>query len=125
MSRVLAIGDVHGCSRALDVLLADVNPRGDDTIVTLGDYIDRGPDSRGVLDRLIDLHRTGRLVALRGNHEIMLLNARQSSAEDCEWRRCGGEATLAAYGTTDYAGTLNNIPERHWDFIEATCVDWF
>ena len=52
MSRLLAIGDVHGCSRALDLLLADVCPRGDDKIVTLGDYIDRGPDSKGVLDRL-------------------------------------------------------------------------
>src|SRR5438128_22389 len=60
--RLLAIGDVHGCSRALDLLLADVCPRGDDKIVTLGDYIDRGPDSKGVLDRLLDLQRAERLI---------------------------------------------------------------
>jgi len=49
--RPIAIGDIHGCSAALDALLDATRPRPEDTIVTLGDYINRGPDSRGVLDR--------------------------------------------------------------------------
>src|SRR4051812_12040624 len=108
MSRVLAIGDVHGCARALDVLLADVCPRGGDTGITLGDSVGRGPRSKGVLDRLLDLHRTGRLVALRGNHEIMMLNARRSAGAEKSWRAFGGEAALASYVAGGRPGTLED-----------------
>src|SRR5919204_222003 len=125
MSRVLAIGDVHGCSRALDVLLAAVCPRGGDTVVALGDYVDRGPDSKGVLDRLLDLHRAGRLVALRGNHEVMMANARLSPADEQYWRTFGGEQALASYGHAGRPGTLDDVPERHWEFIEEVCVDTY
>ena len=123
MPRVLAIGDIHGCSRALDLVLADANPRGDDRIVTLGDYVDRGPDSKGVLDRLIDLRRTGRLVALRGNHELMLLDAPNLGDDRDLWLECGGLETLLSYGRNGQPGTLDDIPERHWQFIESSCVD--
>ncbi len=58
MSRVLAIGDIHGCSAAFDALLAVVRPSPVDLVITLGDYVHRGPDTPGVLDRLIALHRT-------------------------------------------------------------------
>src|SRR5262245_65688086 len=122
MGRLLAVGDMHGCSRALDLLLADVLPCGDDTVVTLGDYFDRGPDSKGVLERLLDLHRTGRLVPLRGNHENMLLLARSSRDERNLWLSCGGEETLLAYGRYGRPGTLDDIPERHWAFIRDACV---
>ena len=53
--RILAIGDIHGCATALDVLLQSIDLQHDDTLVTLGDYVDRGPDLRRVLDRLIAL----------------------------------------------------------------------
>ena len=68
MARHLAIGDIHGCVSALRTLVDFVALRDDDIIVTLGDYIDRGPDSRAVLDFLIDLGKTHHHVALRGNH---------------------------------------------------------
>jgi serine/threonine protein phosphatase 1 len=55
MGRVLAIGDIHGCSTALETLLESVKIQPDDTLVTLGDYGDRGPNSRGVIDRLLAL----------------------------------------------------------------------
>src|ERR1700728_3944686 len=71
--RTLAIGDIHGCSIALDALLEIVQPTSSDLLITLGDYVHRGPDSLGVLDRLIALHASGRLIALCGNHEQMLL----------------------------------------------------
>jgi serine/threonine protein phosphatase 1 len=124
MPRVLAIGDIHGCSRALDLLLADVNPHSDDTIVTLGDYIDRGPDSKGVLDRLIDLHHTGRLIPLRGNHELMLLDAPNLGDDRSLWLECGGWETLLSYGSHGRPGELDDIPERHWQFLESSCVNW-
>src|SRR5207247_1264147 len=52
--RVLAIGDIHGCLRALDGILDMVRPQPDDVVVALGDYADRGPDSRGSIDRLLE-----------------------------------------------------------------------
>lgn len=52
--RILAIGNIHGCIRSLDALLEEVDTQQDDVLVTLGDYIDRGPDSKGVLDRLLE-----------------------------------------------------------------------
>src|SRR5689334_4749079 len=76
-SRILAIGDIHGCARALDVLLAAVAPTPADLIITLGDYVDGGLDSAGVIDRLIKLPVTHRLVPLRGNHEEMMTDARR------------------------------------------------
>ena len=124
--RTLAIGDVHGCSRALDALLAAVKPEPDDLLVTLGDYVDRGPDSRGVLDRLIALHATGRLVPLRGNHDVMMLHAREWDEAAPVWLACGGQSTLASYGATSLrAADLRRVPESHWDFLENTCVNWY
>jgi serine/threonine protein phosphatase 1 len=122
--RILAIGDIHGCSRALTALLEAVAPGPDDLLVALGDYVDRGPDSRGVLECLIPLHATGRLVALLGNHEEMMLAAREEF--DDMWLACGGQATLASYGAAvpDQADTAM-IPERHWRFLENDCVDWY
>ncbi len=125
MSRILAIGDIHGCSRALDTLLAEVNPQDDDTVVALGDFIDRGPDSKGVLDRLIELYKTGRLVPLRGNHEVMLLTARAVPRAADEWRRCGGDAALMSYGSAGRPGTFADIPASHWEFLESSLVDWY
>ncbi len=54
-ARTIAIGDIHGCLLALNAILGAIDPQPDDVIVTLGDYVDRGPDSRGVLERLIAL----------------------------------------------------------------------
>ena len=60
--RTIAIGDIHGCLAALNALLEAIRPRPEDCIVTLGDYINRGPDSRGVIERLIELKDRCRLV---------------------------------------------------------------
>lgn len=126
--RTLAIGDIHGASRALTTLLDAVDLRPDDQLVTLGDYVDRGPDSKAVLDRLIQIKETGKLVALRGNHEQMMLEARDS-VESCRmWLAHGGKRALASYyppgQRIDYFD-LSIIPERHWRFLEQDCVDWF
>lgn len=113
-SRLIAVGDVHGCSRALEAILEAVAPAPHDVIVTLGDYIDRGPDSRGVMERLLRLRDECRLEPLLGNHEVMLLAALEGEREFRFWRDCGGEETLASYG-----GRLEDIPEEHLDFIRS------
>src|SRR5262245_4704597 len=95
--RTLAIGDIHGCLRALDGILDEVAPQADDLVITLGDYIDRGPDSKGVLDRVLELSQRCRCVHLRGNHEVMMLAARESDRHFWEWLSCGGKQALASY----------------------------
>ncbi len=118
--RILAIGDIHGCSAALDALLEAVSPRPGDTLITLGDYVDRGPDTRGAIDRLIGLAKQCHLVPILGNHDEMLLDIvgnRLSLLPD--WLSFGGEATLASYGCTH----PRKIPEAHLDFLRS-CASW-
>jgi serine/threonine protein phosphatase 1 len=121
--RTLAIGDIHGCLTALTTLLHFVAPAPDDLLITLGDYVDRGPNSRGVLDLLIDLHTKGRLIALRGNHEEMMVDSRTDEITRRMWWACGGCATLGSYEPG--AASLEVVPPAHWNFLEKTCVDWF
>ncbi len=109
--RIIAIGDIHGCSAALDALTAAIAPDPADTLVFLGDYIDRGPDSRGGIDRVLALREKGRVISLTGNPELMLRHAMQVEQRDF-WLDCGGRATLASYG-----GSLANIPPEHIAFF--------
>jgi serine/threonine protein phosphatase 1 len=123
--RVLAIGDIHGCSKALVALADTVKFRPDDRIVTLGDYVDRGPNSAAVLDWLIARSKTNELIPLRGNHEIMMLRARNDESQIKEWLANGGDKTLASYSPFDDEGKLADVPDEHWEFIENQCRDWY
>jgi serine/threonine protein phosphatase 1 len=118
--RHVAVGDVHGCFKALTSLVEFVELRPDDVLVTLGDYVDRGPDSCAVLDWLIALRRRGKLVALRGNHEIMMLASRDSDEAMSTWKQCGGDAALASYSPFGDAGRLVDVPDAHWELLEST-----
>jgi serine/threonine protein phosphatase 1 len=121
--RLIAVGDIHGCVDELDTLLRAVAPSASDTIVFLGDYVDRGPTPRGVVERLIELRDSAvcETVFLRGNHEDMMLaflgeRGRHGDA----FLFNGGRATLASYAVPpDVTGTEARamIPERHLDFI--------
>jgi serine/threonine protein phosphatase 1 len=122
--RTLAIGDIHGCLTALDALLDVVAPADDDQLITLGDYVDRGPDSRGVLDRLIAIYDAGRLIPLRGNHDEMMLTARLDRGERRMWLRFGGAQTLASYGHEAGDDVYDLVPERHWRFLEHDLRNW-
>ena len=112
--RTIAIGDIHGCSKALRTLIEEIEPTPEDTIVFLGDYIDRGPDSRDVIDQLLKISTQCNLVPLLGNHEILMLNSRDSDAEHEFWLSCGGRQTLASYG-----GSLQQVPDEHYDFFNS------
>src|SRR5262245_26516374 len=123
--RVLAVGDIHGCSVALDALLAAVSLQPEDLVVTLGDYVDRGPDSSGVMVRLLKLKRKCRLIALRGNHEAMMLAARENRDKEKEWLHYGGREALRSYSILGDAGKLVDVPDEHWRFLEEECRAWF
>ncbi len=140
--RLIAVGDVHGHLDLLEELLArigreagDNNAALHDRFVFVGDYIDRGPDSAGVIDRLIDMRKAGiDAVFLRGNHEEMMLrflndgDLRLGGA----WIANGGDATVQSYGVTppddpfDIAGFQRcrrdldaALPAPHRQFLEG------
>jgi len=125
MPRTLAIGDIHGCLTALDTLLGFVQPAPDDQLIFLGDYVDRGPDTKGVLDRLVELHRKGGVICLRGNHEVMMLAATLGRDAFRFWQTFGGIEALESYASPDGTGSLGDVPESHWRFIKYACVDWY
>lgn len=112
--RVLAIGDIHGCFRSLQLLEKAVAIEPDDLLITLGDYVDRGPDSHAVLDWLIERDRVGRLIPLIGNHEKMMQAARHGGSYLKDWLKCGGSAALRSYGSD----SLDAIPKKHWQFLD-------
>jgi serine/threonine protein phosphatase 1 len=90
--RIIAIGDVHGCSAALAALLRAIDPTALDTLVFLGDYIDRGPDSQGVLGQVIALAQRCSVVPLLGKHEEMLLAVLEGPSEaKASWAGGTGE----------------------------------
>ncbi len=110
----LAIGDIHGCARSFETLLELVQPAPTDTIILLGDFIDRGPDSCRVMDMILDLNQRCTVVALSGNHEIMLRQAATDRDMKIEWWRHGGQETMRSYVRAGYAAEIAAIPERHW-----------
>jgi len=118
--RTLAIGDIHGCHTALVTLLRQAVPQPDDQVVFLGDYIDRGRDSRAVLDCLLQQRSTCRPVFLRGNHEVMILDARMDSAKERLWQDYGGFETLCSYEAERRDDWPAAIPKPHWGFLERT-----
>lgn len=122
--RTLAIGDVHGCLTALRALLPLAAPVEGDVVVGLGDYVDRGPDSKGVLDCLIELYEANLLVPLCGNHDEMMVEAARGSDRSL-WLSCGGRETLASYGHQVFDRTYDRVPARHWQFLEDECRDYF
>jgi serine/threonine protein phosphatase 1 len=122
VGRLFAIGDIHGCSTALRTLIEAIDPRPEDTLVILGDFIDCGPDSKGVVDQLIALSNRCRLITLLGNHEEMLLNALESKSECRYWLKFGGKETLKSYSS--HSTDLNVIPADHIRFIRG-CRDYF
>ena len=112
----LTIGDIHGCLTSLETMFDLVQPSEEDLVVTLGDYVDRGPDSKGVIDRLLELKKTHRFIHLMGNHEIQMIRALETKV-DCQRflsEMCGGKDTLASYG-----GGFEDVPEAHWEFMRS------
>ncbi len=112
----VAIGDVHGCLKSLQALAEKLEKYSDRQFVFLGDYIDRGPDSKGVVDFLLEYREKQDCIFLRGNHEQMLLDAYQNNDLDL-WLMNGGRSTLVSYGAKY---NQLDIPESHIAFYRDT-----
>jgi serine/threonine protein phosphatase 1 len=115
----LVIGDIHGCLRSLETMLEVVSPTAEDLVVTLGDYVDRGPDSKGVIESLLRLKETHHYVHLMGNHEIQMIRALDSRQDRERFLSglCGGQETLESYG-----GGFEDVPEEHWEFMRNAAL---
>lgn len=143
MPHTYAIGDIHGSLNELKTLHhrlireADLVPY--DTLVFVGDYIDRGPDSRGVIEYLIDLSRHQNCVFLMGNHEDMLLwylniqhsgvsrVSMQSAEYGAYWLPNGGGTTLKSYGIDDvleFSRSCENPRERMVEIIGEKHIEF-
>jgi len=115
--RSFVIGDIHGCAATLRRLVEDtLRPAPEDRIYLLGDLIDRGPDSKGVLDFIFELRERGLAVAsVRGNHEEMCLQAGDDRYYLDLWGANGGLETLESF----QADGPGDIPHRYRAFLDS------
>lgn len=122
MSYTFAIGDIHGCLGPLKNLLAIIEGSRPDggTVVFLGDYVDRGPDSKGVVDLIIagPQKKGWTWISLKGNHEDMMVGAYDGEYELVWWLGNGGTETLASYGgglSAEPIEWMRSLPLKHED----------
>lgn len=122
------IPDIHGYAKTLKSLLAQIQPAKEDHLIFLGDYIDRGPDSKGVIDEIMRLQENGhRVTALMGNHEEFLLSnlkfANQNSGllskfktnkVKKEWYEFGGKDTLKSFGVK----SVKQVPQKYIEWMK-------
>lgn len=118
-NKLYFIGDIHGCIDTLKIMTEDkLKPEKDDTVVFMGDYIDRGKDSKAVLDELILYEKENRFttVFLRGNHEDMMLKSLSNTGLIPDWKKNGGDKTLLSFG----AETPYDISDKYINFLKKT-----
>ncbi|WP_181369450.1 metallophosphoesterase family protein [Flavobacterium album] len=110
------ISDIHGCNKTFRQALKKVSLKKTDKLILLGDLIDRGHDSKGVIDTVILLQNHGfDVTCIKGNHEQMLLDALDDTFAKVNWIRNGGNKTLQSFLTSD----INGIPKAYIDFIKS------
>ncbi len=123
--RTLVIGDIHGCATALHTLLEAVCPGREDVLITLGDYVDRGPDSKNVLDTLISLESQTQLKPILGNHEILFLDAMARRIDPEGWLRVGGKETILSYAPDHATLSWENVTQAHVEFLSERCLRYY
>lgn len=125
MKKTYVIGDIHGCYQSLVDLLELIGDT-DDTLIFLGDYIDRGPDSKKVVDFLLQLKKERPcVITLLGNHESMFLRYLKGVDHQL-FLRSGGQCTLDSYGINSKSGNALHtyIPEGHLFFFNSLLLNW-
>ena len=124
--RVFVVGDIHGCSAELAILLKHLseneNLTNDDIVIFLGDYIDRGPDTRGVIDLLVNFQAEyPKTRFLRGNHEDMLMDFFGFGGHlGHAFLYNGGLETIQSYGISVFSPPnemMRSLPENHFKFF--------
>ena len=116
--RTLAIGDIHGCLAPLKQLWEIIDPQPEDRIIFMGDYVDRGPECKAVIDFLIGLQQQDlNITFLSGNHEEKFALSRIDHTDLAHWLDVwGGVETLESYGPNG----MDDVLESHWEFVR-TC----
>ena len=114
-NRLIAIGDIHGEVEKLNSLIDKLDLQKQDKVIFLGDYIDRGLNSKAVIERILDLSKKIECVFLKGNHEDMLLKTKITQFQDDieHWLLSGGISTYDNYG--DYPAIFNT----HGKFLDS------
>lgn len=111
-----AISDIHGCAKTFEALLDKIQLTTRDELYLLGDYIDRGPDSKGVIDHIWHLQKEGyKIYCLRGNHEQLALNSKTDPDDEFIWSINGGDETLASFE----ANEVTDLPTSYLEFMES------
>lgn len=113
MKRLIGISDIHGEYDKLCSVIGKISPTKDDKIIFMGDYIDRGPRSIDVVDKLIELGNICDCVYLVGSHEYAMLHAKSDDYYNYLFWNYGGDATVKSYGSFD------NIMKIHGDFFRS------
>jgi Calcineurin-like phosphoesterase len=118
MSRTYAIGDIHGCCKTFKKLLLEkIEIRKSDKIYCIGDYIDRGRDSKGVIDLILDLRKNGyEIYTLRGNHEQMMMDSVIDRQRSNLWLMNGGIETLNSLGIS----SVDELQQPYRAFLAET-----
>ncbi len=126
--RLFAIGDVHGCADELAVLLKAIAPTTGDTVVFVGDYVDRGPSARDVIDLAMTVENSGAEgIFLKGNHEDMMLSYLGFPGNYGDsFLFNGGIATLESYGVRedDLAEAVHHLPDSHLKFLNGLAISY-
>ncbi|GAA4838108.1 metallophosphoesterase family protein [Algivirga pacifica] len=113
------LSDIHGCNLTLQKALQNIGLKEGDELIFLGDYIDRGPDSKGVIDTILHLKASGYQVhCLKGNHEEMMLQAFYDTNVLKGWLRNGGDTTLDSFGIQD----LSDLDRQYIVFLMGLSV---
>ena len=120
MSKIYAIGDVHGCNSLLIRLLTTISPQKDDTLIFLGDVIDRGANSKGVLDTIIYYQSICQVILIQGNHEEMMLGAIHDKEYLKYWLKFGGIETLQSFGVMINQQGLRQIPYAYYKLLKSS-----
>lgn len=117
MGRRIVIGDIHGCAKTFHKLVnKKIRPGKEDELVLLGDCVNKGPDSKGVLDFIMELKASGlNVITLRGNHEQNLLDGLKHPWEEIAFKNRGGLATLKSFNVN----SIHDIPENYISFIAS------
>ena len=110
--RYIVLTDIHGELEKLENVLSKIEAHKDDVFVFMGDYIDRGPDSRGVVDRVIEQSNYNKCIYLMGSHEYALLHSKEDDYYDFLFKNYGGPATVRSYGS------FENIFKIHGEFFK-------
>lgn len=114
--RIFAVGDVHGCIKTLNSLLNEIKLKKTDKLIFLGDLIDRGPNSKAVLDLFFSLKSEGYDVnSIIGNHEFMMLESLLAKSKREHWKKQGGDIVLKNFNLAH----PEQIPKKYFDLISS------